>query len=226
MGQKVHPFGFRLGRTQKHLSNWYALRKNYSKYLFEDRMLRQELYEYYGQVALSTIEIHRKIENHFEITLYVSTERMWSFVGSKVQQHQLKRKVLQIIQEYRKSLFFQTYFANPTPPSSKILLALTVKPCSTVSAHFIAVFLVQWIQARKSFREAKRLLYQLRPKIQHLKGLKIKISGRLNGAEIARSECFRQARLPLHTLKADIDYSFFEAYTIYGVLGVKIWVLN
>lgn len=233
MGQKVHPLGFRLGRTQKHLSNWYALRKNYSKYLFEDRFLRQKLYEYYGKAGLSKIEIHRKIENHFEITFHMNKERIWALVGSKSQKNKVKKKVLQIIQEYRKSYFFQTYFQacfasseGSAISSPKILLALNVQPCSDVSAALIAEFLVQLLEARIPYRQARKLLFKYRPKIKTLKGFKIQISGRLNGAEIARSEWIREARLPLQTLHADIDYSCFQAHTIYGVLGIKIWVLN
>lgn len=225
MGQKVHPLGFRLGRTQKHLSNWYAVRKNYSKYLFEDHFLRQKLYECYA--GLAKIEIHRNIENHFDITLHVTHEHIMTLVGSRIEKIQVKRKVLQIIKEYRKSCFFQTYFSPPPPPNQKILLALDVKPYSDVSATAIAKFYVELLEARVPYRKVKQRFYEcLGDKIKALKGYKIQISGRLQGAEIARSECMRKKRLPLHTLNADIDYSCFPAHTIHGVLGIKIWVLN
>lgn len=228
MGQKVHPLGFRLGITQKHLSNWFAFRKNYSKYLFEDRFLRQKLYEYYGKATLSKIEIHRKIDNHFELTLHVNKDDIWAMVGSKSQKQKVKKRVLQILQEYRKSSFFQTYFFTSIshPTSHAILLALNVQPCSNVSAALIGEFLVHLLERRIPYRKARNLLFRYRKEVSNLKGFKIQISGRLNGAEIARSEWIREARLPLQTLHADIDYSSSQAHTIYGVLGIKIWVLK
>lgn len=238
MGQKVHPIGFRLGITQPHLSKWFAQKKNYSKYLCEDNFLRKTLQQQFGNAGFDRIEISRKIENHLEIVIYA--ERPDRIVGLKGRNLKLfHQNIKQSIEKYRQSKFFQsTFFSNNFNPQEKanqanpsnIRVKLHILGCSNTSASSIANFLIELLENRASYRYALNLLF--RKKLQKKSGfsiqngIKIQISGRLNGAEIARREWIREGRLPLQTLQANIDYSSKWAHTIYGVLGVKVWVFH
>ena len=240
MGQKVHPIGFRLGITQPHLSKWFAPKKNYSKYLCEDYFLRKTLQKQFGNARFDRIEISRKIENHLEIVIYA--EKPDIIVGLKGKDlKSFQQNIKQNIEIYRQSKFFQAnFFSNnftrqkkkPWAFKSNIRLKLHIFGCSTTSASSIANFLIELLENRASYRFALNLLFrkklQKKPgsTIQIHDGIKIQISGRLNGAEIARREWIREGRLPLQTLQANIDYSYKWAHTIYGVLGVKVWVFH
>lgn len=200
MGQKVHPLGFRLGITQPHLSQWYASKKEYSKYVLEDHFLRTRLQKKYSRAGFEKIEISRKIENHIEIVIHAQKPDI--LIGKKGEN-------LELFQKEIKQLL-----------SKKVILYVLR---SKTSASSIADFIVQNIEKRVPYK----LVFILLKK--HFKidfGMKIQISGRLNGAEIARQAWIREGRLPLQTLQANIDYSFKQAYTIYGILGVKVWVLK
>ena len=236
MGQKVHPIGFRLGITQPHLSKWFAQKKNYSKYLCEDYFLRKTLQQQFGNAGFDRIEISRKIENHLEIVIYA--EKPDIIVGLKGKDLKIfQQNIKQSIEKYRQSKFFQAnFFSNNFNRQNKtnksnIRVKLHILGCSITSASSIANFLVELLENRESYRFALNLLF--RKKLQKKSeskiiqnGMKIQISGRLNGAEIARREWIREGRLPLQTLQANIDYSYKWAHTIYGVLGVKVWVFK
>nr|AYC64315.1 ribosomal protein S3 [Pseudochlorodesmis sp. HV01306a] len=253
MGQKVHPIGFRLGITQTHLSNWFAQKTNYSKYLFEDNFLRQTLQKRYNQAGLEKIQILRKIENHLEVRIFA--EKPDILIGNNGKDlTRFKQEIQQILEEYRKSKFFQTNFILPQELNemqdnkkaskqlkkqlNKIKITLHILGGSSKSASALADFLIEMLEKRASYRFALNFLlkkkFQQKPhgttpygtKETTNAGIKIQISGRLNGAEIARREWIREGRLPLQTLQANIDYSFKKAYTIYGVLGVKVWIFN
>lgn len=235
MGQKVHPIGFRLGITQPHLSKWFAKKENYSKYLFEDYFLRKTLHQQFGDAGFDRIEISRKIENHLEIVIYA--EKPYIIVGLKGKDlKNFQQNIKQNIEKYRKSKFFQgTFFSNnfnhqKKTNKSNIRVKLHVLGCSPTRASSIANYLIIQLENRKSYRVALNLLFrkkfQKKPGSKIASGIKIQISGRLNGAEIARREWMRAGRLPLQTLQANIDYSYKWAHTIYGVLGVKVWVFR
>ena len=228
MGQKVHPIGFRLGITQTHLSNWFARKANYSKYLFEDNFLRQTLQKRYNYAGLEKIQISRKIENHLEMTIFA--EKPDIIVGANGKDLTIfKQEIKKILADYRKSKFFQTNFIISQESNeihaSDIKITLHILGGSSKSASALADFIIGMLEKRVSYRFALNFL--LKKKLQQKPlGIKIQISGRLNGAEIARREWIREGRLPLQTLQANIDYSFKKAYTIYGVLGVKVWIFN
>ena len=237
MGQKVHPIGFRLGITQTHLSNWFARKTNYSKYLFEDNFLRQTLQKRYNHAGLEKIQISRKIENHLEMTILA--EKPDIIVGANGKDLTIfKQEIKKILEDYRKSKFFKTNFIisqesndvhanipNNSNHASNIKITLHILGGSSKSASALADFIIEMLEKRVSYRFALNFL--LKKKLQQKPpGIKIQISGRLNGAEIARREWIREGRLPLQTLQANIDYSFKKAYTIYGVLGVKVWIFK
>nr|AYC63936.1 ribosomal protein S3 [Flabellia petiolata] len=218
MGQKVHPIGFRLGISKTHLSQWFARKKDYSKYLLEDSFLRKKLKQSYGNAGIEKIEIFRKVENHLELKIHA--EKTDILIGKKGENlKKFHQDIKKSIKKYRKS---------------DIKIALYVIGCSQTSASSIADFLIELLEKRIAYRVALNLLLRKKipKKLLHLKqkSVKIQISGRLNGAEIARREWRRmdegQGRLPLQTLEANIDYTSKQAHTIYGVLGIKVWVFN
>nr|AYC64114.1 ribosomal protein S3 [Johnson-sea-linkia profunda] len=230
MGQKVHPIGLRLGMTKSHLSTWFAQKKNYSNYLFEDHFLRKKLYQQYGNAGFEKIEILRKIENHLTMIIYVEKPQILvGLTGENLKNFQ--QEIMKILQQYRKqknstnksSSFSSTIFKKNTLPNIKV--TLLIFGCSNTSASSIADFLIEFLEKRYSYRSAINVLLKKKLK-KKPPGLKIQISGRLNGAEIARREWIRKGRLPLQTLRANIDYSSKQAQTIYGVLGIKVWVFQ
>lgn len=240
MGQKVHPVGFRLGITQPHLSKWFAHKKNYSKYLCEDNFLRKKLQQKFENARLERVEISRKIEDHLKIVIY--TEKPEIIVGLKGKNlKNLQQNIKQIIEKYRQSQ--QANFYNihaiqslddlqkktkkkQKSSQSNIKVTLHIMGCSNTNASSIANYLIQFLEKRFSYRFALNTLFRKKLRHEKLQGIKIQISGRLNGAEIARREWIREGCLPLQTLQANIDYSYKQAYTIYGVLGVKVWVFH
>ena len=230
MGQKVHPIGFRLGITQTHLSQWFAQKKDYSKYLFEDSFLRKTLQQRFKEARFERIEIFRKIDNHLEIFIYAEKPEILAGPKGKDLKN-FQQEIKKIIVKHRNSPFFQVTFSSGpvqksyTPSSLKVILHIT--GCSKINASSIADFLIELLEKRFPYRSALNRLFKKKlQKKSPEQGIKIQISGRLNGAEIARREWIREGRLPLQTLQATIDYSSKQAYTIYGVLGVKVWVFN
>lgn len=248
MGQKVNPIGFRLGITKPFLSQWFADKKNYSIYFFEDYFLRKMLQEKYEKAGFEEIKILRKIENTLHIIILA--EKPDVLVGLKGKNlKSFQNEIKKAIEKYRQSNFFRIISLSKniqmesnkslqklnknlvknnsinSKHFSKIKLTLHVVGTSHITASFVGDILVELLEKRTPYRAA--LNFILKKKIQEkLQGIKIQISGRLNGAEIARSEWIRKGQLPLHTLSANIDYSFKKAYTIYGVLGVKVWIFT
>lgn len=228
MGQKVHPVGFRLGITQTHLSKWFAPKKEYSKYLFEDSFLRKTLQQKYCYAGFEKIIISRKIENHIEIIIHA--EKPYILIGKKGEKLKIfQQEIKTTIEKYRRQTI-----NKEKQKQFQLKVVLYIIRCSQESASSIANFLIQKLEKRFSYRSALNLLFI--NEISNIKdpqnprkiGLKIQISGRLNGAEIARTEWIREGegRLPLQTLQAKIDYSSKQAHTIYGVLGIKVWVFH
>lgn len=202
MGQKVNPVGFRLGTSREHDSVWYAKAKDYSAMVTEDINIRQRVKEILPQAPISSITIKRTME---ELIVDINTSRPGVVIGKKGEEiEKIKKELKKIINQEVK------------------LNVVEVKQ-PDLEAQLVANSVTQQLEKRIMFRKAMKRAVQNTMR-QGAKGIKIEVSGRLNGAEIARSEWYREGRVPLHTLKADIDYATSEALTTYGILGVKVWI--
>lgn len=206
MGQKIHPIGFRLGITQEHRSRWFADSKRYPEILQEDHKIRQYVEEKLNNAGISEIRIERKAD---QIDLEVHTARPGVVVGRGGSGIENLRTGLQ------------------AALGSNRQIRINVIEVARVDADagLIAEYIAQQLERRVSFRRVVRQAIQ-RAQRADVQGIKIQVSGRLNGAEIARTEWTREGRVPLHTLRADIDYDYRTAKTIYGILGVKVWVFK
>lgn len=213
MGQKIHPVGFRLGITQEHRSRWFADSDRYPKLLQEDYIIRNFFeknplkLKSLESPSISEIRIERKAD---QIDLEVHTARPGVVVGRGGQG----------IEELKAGL-------QRMLGSGDRQIRMNVVEVARVDADaaLIAEYVVQQLERRVSFRRVVRQAIQ-RAQRAGIQGIKIQISGRLNGAEIARTEATREGKVPLHTLRADIDYTYQTAQTIYGVLGIKVWIFK
>lgn len=208
MGQKTHPLGFRLGITKKHNSTWYTKLNNYATLLKEDDLIRTHISTISKTSHISSIQINR-LRNITQII--IDTARPEEFFDETNPHLQLNNLLQQI----------KGYLSSAKQVSIKII---EVKR-GDLRASFIADFIVAKLEDRVAFRQAMREALKIAQDCK-VTGIKIQVSGRLNGAEIARSEWIREGRVPLQTLKANIDYSTKEANTIYGILGIKVWIFN
>lgn len=239
MGQKIHPLGLRLGITQKHKSQWFAKTKEYPQLVIEDRFLRQIIHDKFSNAGITDIEIQRKSQLLLKkIKIKIRTARPRIIVGRKGKGLlDLRTELDQKLKSFRSKNDFSRMGNQPKITTeeisfqkkgdSKIGITIHVtKPANPNSeAAFIAEFLVKQLEKRVRFRKAlKKAMVQAEK--ARVEGIKIQISGRLNGAEIARSEWVREGRIPLQTLRADIDYSYQTAKTIYGLLGIKVWIFK
>lgn len=227
MGQKIHPVGFRLGVTKNHQSQWFANGSIYSNLIVEDYFIRNLLLKKLPNGSISKIEIKRKFDDQIQLIIYSSKPGV-ILTYYKNDLKNLSDNLTIKIQKNRK-LNFQTILHKESKTKNLYSLKPTITvqilelPTPDENANFIANSLVEELQKRVAFRRAmkKALRRAQRTKMQ---GVKIQVSGRLNGAEIARSEWAREGRIPLQTLRAEIDYCYRTAKTIYGILGVKVWV--
>ncbi len=204
MGQKVHPTGIRLGYIKDWTSRWYASSKNYPEYLAQDLMVRNFLKRKLAHASVSRIQINRPA-NNAQITIH--TARPGIVIGKKGEDiDALRRQVSRMI-------------GAPAQLSVEEIR----KP--ELDAQLVAEGVAQQLEKRIMFRRAMKRAVTNTLRLG-AEGIKINVSGRLNGAEIARSEWYREGRVPLHTFRADIDYGFAEARTTYGVIGVKVWIFK
>jgi small subunit ribosomal protein S3 len=202
MGQKVHPIGFRLGIAKDWNSTWFAEKGEYSELLNSDLKVRAYLQKRLAQAAVSRIQIERPAKSA-RITIH--SARPGIVIGKKGEDiERLRRDVSQLM-------------GVPT----HITVAEIRKP--ELDAQLVAEGVAQQLERRIMFRRAMKRAVGNSMRLGAL-GIKVCVSGRLNGADIARSEWYREGRVPLHTLRADVDYGFVEAKTTYGVLGVKVWI--
>jgi small subunit ribosomal protein S3 len=201
MGQKVHPYGFRLGVTKTWRSRWFA-KQDYAKLLREDLELKEQLLERLRSAGVSSIEMDRP-GNKLRIT--IRTSRPGIIIGRKGAE----------IEKLKGDL------AKKTGREVFIDIQEVHKP--ELDAQLVSESIALQLEKRIAFRRAMRKSVDSALRFG-CKGIKVRVSGRLNGAEIARTEWYLQGQLPLHTLRADIDYGFAEASTTYGVIGVKCWV--
>jgi small subunit ribosomal protein S3 len=203
MGQKVHPIGFRLGVNKTWRSRWYA-EKEYAALLHEDLALKKDLKKRFAHAGVSRVEIERAA-NKLKITIF--TSRPGIIIGRKGQE------VDKLKQEIQKRTGKEVF----------INIQEILKP--ELDAQLVSESVSGQLEKRIAFRRAMRKAVESALRFG-AKGIKIRVSGRLNGAEIARSEWYLHGQLPLHTIRADIDYGFSEAKTTYGRIGVKCWIYN
>src|SRR3974390_976842 len=202
MGQKVHPYGFRLGITKNWRSRWFAT-ADYAKLLHEDLDLKKMLKDRLKSAVLSAVEGERHGGAKLLITIH--TSRPGLIIGRKGAE----------IEKLKQEL------ATKTKREVFIDIQEVHKP--EMDAQLVGESIALQLEKRVAFRRAMRKAVESAQRFG-CKGIKVRVSGRLNGAEIARSEWYLQGQLPLHTLRADIDYGFAQAYTTYGVIGIKVWV--
>ena len=204
MGQKVHPTGIRLGYIKDWTSRWYASNKDYAAYLHKDIQVREFLKKRLGHASVSRIQINRPA-NNAHITIH--TARPGLVIGKKGEDIDALRKEI------------SSQMGIPVQISVEEIR----KP--ELDAQLVAEGVAQQLEKRIMFRRAMKRAVTNTLRLG-AEGIKINVSGRLNGAEIARSEWYREGRVPLHTFRADIDYGFAEAKTTYGVIGVKVWIFK
>ena len=202
MGHKVNPIGFRLGVSKDWNSKWFANKREFAGYLAADLKVRELLKEKLAQAGISKIQIERPAKTA-RVTIH--TARPGVVIGKKGED----------IEKLRKEV--STVMGVP----AHINVSEVRKP--ELDAQLVAESIAQQLERRIMFRRAMKRSVQNAMRLGAL-GIKVNVGGRLNGAEIARSEWAREGRVPLHTLRADIDYGLAEAKTTYGIIGVKVWI--
>lgn len=204
MGQKVHPTGIRLGIVKDWTSRWYADSKTYPDYLHQDLVVRDFLKKKLANASVSRIQINRPA-NNAQITIH--TARPGIVIGRKGEEiDALRAEVTQMM-----GVPVQLNVEEIRKPE--------------LDAQLVAEGVAQQLERRIMFRRAMKRAVTNTMRLG-AEGIKINVSGRLNGADIARNEWYREGRVPLHTLRADIDYGFTEAMTTYGILGIKVWIFK
>jgi len=201
VGQKVQPIGFRLGVTKSWASKWYA-EKGYAKWLAEDLTIKRVIKEKMVHAGISKVEIER---SSTKCTVNVHTARPGIIIGKKGQGAELLKADIQKLTE------------------SKVYLNIHEVRKAETDAQLVAENVATQLERRVSFRRAMKKAVQTAMKFG-AKGIRLNASGRLGGAEMSRREWYREGRVPLHTLRADIDYGFALAKTTYGIIGVQCWV--
>jgi small subunit ribosomal protein S3 len=208
MGQKTHPLGFRLGITQEHKSTWYANLNQYANILKEDDQIRTYIDTISKINSIANVKINRNGLND-QIQLNIETGKPGILVGEFGSGlENLLNNIKQIL-----------------PSNRQVTINVLEVEKVDLNASLLADLVAEQLEKRIAFRRAIREALQ-RAQKQNVNGIKIQVSGRLNGAEMARSEWIREGRVPLQTLRADIDYATTEANTIYGVLGIKVWLFK
>ncbi|MBV1878849.1 MAG: 30S ribosomal protein S3 [Pseudomonadales bacterium] len=204
MGQKVHPTGFRLGVVKEHTSVWYADGANYAEKLHNDLIVRAYIQKRLAQASVSRIEIERPAQTA-RITIH--TARPGIVIGKKGEDvERLRREVAKLM---------------------KVPVHINIEEIRKpeLDAQLVARNVAQQLERRVQFRRAMKRVIQNSMRLG-AQGIKVRVAGRLGGAEIARSESYHEGRVPLHTLRADIDYAPAEALTTYGIIGVKVWIFK
>jgi small subunit ribosomal protein S3 len=204
MGQKVHPTGIRLGIVKKHTSVWYAEGKDYAQYLLADLEVREFIKKKLANASVSRVEIERSAQT---AKLTIFTARPGIVIGKKGEDVASLRRIL----TEKMGIPVQINIEEIRKPDLDALL--------------VADSVASQLERRVMFRRAMKRAVQNAMR-QGAEGIKVQVGGRLGGAEIARSEWYREGRVPLHTLRADIDYGTAEANTTYGIIGVKVWIFK
>jgi len=207
LGQKVNPLGFRLGTIQKHRSIWFSQFNTYPELIKEDTAIRTFFEKKSRHAGISKIEIKRN-SNVNKIEIIISSGRPGLLVG------QSGSELTKIYQSLQKLISKRTIIINISEIKNP-----------DAEAMLIGDYIVEQLENRVAFRRALKQAIT-RAKAAKVKGIKIQVAGRLNGAEMARTEWIREGRVPLQTLRANIDYAEKRANTIYGVLGIKVWLFK
>ncbi|HHB92970.1 MAG TPA: 30S ribosomal protein S3 [Thioploca sp.] len=204
MGQKVHPIGIRLGIIKDWSSKWYASGRNFAEYLNVDLKVRDFIKQELKQASVGKVRIERPARN---ARIIIHTARPGIVIGKKGEDiDRLRTKITKMM-------------GIPVHISVEEIR----KP--EIDAHLVAMNIAQQLERRIMFRRAMKRAVGNAMRLG-AQGIRINVSGRLNGAEIARQEWYREGRVPLHTLRADIDYGFAESNTTYGIIGIKVWIFK
>jgi small subunit ribosomal protein S3 len=207
MGQKVHPVGIRLGISKDWLSKWFSNSSDFPKNVHHDFLIRKILGEQLKDAATSRIQIERSSK---KITITIHSARPGIVIGKKGEGIEgLRLELAKLLKT----------------PINNIHLNISEIKKPELDARLVAASITQQLERRVLFRRAMKRAVTNTMRLG-AEGIKVKIAGRLNGAEIARSEWYQEGRVPLHTLKADIDYGVAEAKTTYGIIGVKVWIFR
>ena len=207
MGQKVHPTGIRLGIVKDWSSKWYADSKEFPGYVYMDHRVREFIKKKLKDASVSRISIERPAK---KANITIHTARPGIVIGKKGEDiEKLRAEVAHLIKMHVNDV--------------RINIAEVRKP--ELDAQLVAEGIAQQLERRVMFRRAMKRAVTNTMRVG-AEGIKVKVGGRLNGAEIARSEWYHEGRVPLHTLRADIDYGLAEAHTTYGVIGVKVWIFK
>ena len=207
MGQKVHPTGIRLGISKGWASKWFTSSSDYSKNVFQDFKIREYLNKKLKDAAVSKIQIERSSEN---VTVAIFSARPGIVIGKKGEGIESLRKEV--------AKLMDTSINN-------VLININEIKKPELDAKLVASSITQQLERRVLYRRAMKRAVTNTMRLG-ANGIKVKIAGRLNGAEIARSEWYQEGRVPRHTLKANIDYGVSEAKTTYGIIGVKVWIFQ
>lgn len=208
MGQKTHPVGFRLGITKEHKSKWYANFNKYASILEEDDKIRTYLNTISQTKSISRVQINRNTLND-QIQLHIYSGNPGLLIGDSASEFENLRSNLKKI----------------ITPDQQFSINIVEIEKVDLDAVLLANLIAKQLEKRIAFKLAIREALQ-RAQKQNVNGIKIQVSGRLNGAEIARKEWVKEGRVPLQTLRADIDYATQRAHTIYGILGIKVWLFK
>jgi len=207
MGQKVHPIGIRLGITKEWASKWYADSQTFPGFVAQDHKVRKFLSKKLKDASVSQIHIERPAK---KANITIHTARPGIVIGKKGEDiEKLRAQVAELL----------------GMPLQDVRLNISEIRKPELDAQLVAEGIAQQLERRVQLRRAMRRAVTNTMRVG-AEGIKVKVSGRLNGAEIARSEWYREGRVPLHTLRADIDYGLAESKTTYGIIGVKVWVFR
>jgi small subunit ribosomal protein S3 len=203
MGQKTHPIGLRLGIVKTWNSNWYAEGK-FADLLYEDVMLRKYLFKRFEHASLAKVGIERTAK---KVIVNIHTARPGIVIGKRGEEVEKLKGELQFLTG--KGIYINILEVKRPETNSKL----------------VAENIARQLEKRIAFRRAMKKSISSAMRLG-VEGIKVMVSGRLGGAEIARSEKYHDGRVPLHTLRADIDYATANAHTVYGVIGIKVWIMN
>ena len=206
MGQKVDPRGLRLGITRAWDSNWYADKKEYVKYFHEDVQIKEFIKKNYFHTGISKVRIERTSPS--QVVVHIHTGKAWLIIGRKGAEIDALRAKLEKL------------------TGKKVTVKVQEIKDLNGDAVLVAESIAAQIEKRIAYKKAMTQAISRSMKSPEVKGIKVMISGRLNGAEIARSEWAVEGKVPLHTLRADIDYAVATAHTTYGALGIKVWIFH
>ncbi|HEU4484916.1 MAG TPA: 30S ribosomal protein S3 [Povalibacter sp.] len=207
MGQKVNPIGFRLGITRDWSSKWYANTRNFPAHIYTDHLVREFLKKKLAEASVSRVQIERAAR---KVNITIHTARPGIVIGKKGEDiEKLRGEVSKIMKM----------------PVGDVRINISEIRKPELDAQLVADGIAQQLERRVMFRRAMKRAVTNTMRIGAL-GIKVRASGRLNGSEIARTEVYREGRVPLHTLRAEIDYGLAEARTTYGVIGVKVWIFK